>query len=117
MEIVKKNFLSLSLQLRKNQQNRMNQKALKIVEKEKCKHFQVSNTSKEGFSPPNGLVFSGEHYGVSGDLNPPALTDSTEHTECLQETADGESGSTEPGPPVENFISQVGDDNIDELIP
>ena len=96
----------------------MNQKALKIVEKEKCKHFQVRNTNKEGFSPPDGLVFSEEYYGVSGDLNPPsALTDSIEPTECIQETANGENGSTEPEPPVGNFISQVRDNNIDELVP
>ena len=110
-------FLSLSLQLRKNQQNRMNQKALKIAEKQKCKHFQAPNTSKEGFSPPDGLVFSNERYGVSGGFKrPSALTDSIEHTECVQETADGENGSTEPGSSVEKFIPQVGD-NIDEFVP
>lgn len=97
----------------------MNQKALKIVEKEKCKHFQVRSTSKEGFSPPDGLVFNNEHYGVSGDLNQPsALTDSIEHTECIQATADGENGSTEPKPSVENFsTSQEEDNGTDELVP
>lgn len=120
VEIVKKDFfLSLSLQLRKNQQNRMNQKALKIVEKEKCKHLQVRNTSKEGFSPPDGLVFSDEHYGVSGDFNRPSgLTDSIEHTESIPVTADGENRLTEPRPSVENCsISQVGEDSIGELVP
>ena len=96
----------------------MNQRALKRAEEEKCKHFQVPNTSKEGFSPPDGLVLSNERYGVSGDFNrPSALTDSVEHTECIQETADGENGSTEPGPPVENFNFQVEDNNKDELVP
>lgn len=104
-----------SLQLRKNQQNRMNQKALKRVEKEKCKHSQAR---KEGFSTPGGLVFTNEHYGVPGYLNrPSAPTDSIEHTERLQATADAENGSIEPRPSVGNgSISQVGDNSIDELL-
>ena len=97
----------------------MNQKALKIVEKEKCKHFQLRNTSKEGFSPPDGLVFTNEYYGISGELNrPSALTDSIEHTESIQETADGENGSTELRSSVENCsISQEGESGTDELVP
>ena len=109
-------FYSLfSLQLRKNQQNRMNQKALKRVEKEKCKHYQVR---KEGFSPPGDLVFTNEHYGVPGYLNrPSAPADSIEHTERIQATADAENGSIEPRPSVGNCsISQVGDNSIDELV-
>lgn len=104
-----------SLQLRNNQRNRRNQKAFKRVEKEKCKHFQVRN---EGFSPPGGLVFTHEHYGVPGYLNrPSAPTGSIEHTERIQATADAENGSIEPKPSVGNCnISQVGDNGIDELL-
>lgn len=115
---MKNYFLFLLLQLKKNQQNRNNQKALKRVEKEKCKHFQVGNTSKEGFSPPDGLVFNNEPYGVSTNFNRPAsLTDSYEHTVSVQVTADEENGSTEPNLSVGNCITQVEDNSIDELVP
>ncbi|KAL9969500.1 hypothetical protein ACROYT_G021721 [Oculina patagonica] len=83
--------------LKKNQQNRKNQKALKRVEKEKCKqrsHFYVSNTIGEGFTPPDGLVFDYEHYGDT--KRPPAVfADFVEHTDSTLASADGEDGSTE----------------------
>ena len=64
-------------------------------------------------------MFTNEYYGVSGDLNRPStLTDSMEHTECIQVTADSENGSAEPGPSIGNCsISHVGDNGKDELVP
>lgn len=39
--------------------------------------------SKEGFFFLNGLVFSGEYYGVFDDLNLFVLIDFIEYIECL----------------------------------
>ena len=108
------------MQLKKNQQIRKNQRALKIVEKEKCKQpgrFHLSNTiSEDGFSPPDGLVFHFEHYGVPRDSNrPPVFTDFVEHIDSA--SVDEEGGSTEPRPSVgSSSISQVEDNSIDERL-
>ena len=117
-------IIFLSLQLRKKQQNRREMKALKVVEKEKCKHtsnLHESRTDKNGCSPPDGLVFYDQHYGISDDVNSLGASASADwvNSSTESETA-GENVSNEPRESVETSgISQEeeNDSGDEDFVP
>lgn len=105
--------------LRKNQQNRREKKALKRVEKEKCRHnsnfnVDVTKTDNNEVSRPDGLVFYEHHYGVSNDVIRRSGSDSSLGILVDAET-DRQSGPMKPGVSTEaRRMSQETENDIND---